>query len=183
MLYQFYIRPEHRNFLCFLWWEDSDASENAVVYRMNVHLFGAASSPGCANYGFKHLAKQNEEDFPLASKFIKRNFYVDDGITSEPTEERAMRVVDETRRLCVKDGLRLHTFSSNNRQVMESIPTSERTNNSQILDLSVDDFLIERALGMGWSVESDALHLSYNFPDQPLTCRSILSTVVSLYDP
>ena len=183
MFYQFYIRQEHRNFLCFLWWEDGDTSKDAVVYRMNVHLFGAASSPGCANYGFKYLAKQNEEDFPLASKFIKRNFYVDDGLTSEPTEERAMRVVDEARRLCVKGGLRLHKFSSNNRQVMESIPTSERTSNSQTLDLSFDDLPMERALGMKWSVESDTLHLSYNFPDQPLTRRSILSTVASLYDP
>ncbi|KAI3375257.1 hypothetical protein L3Q82_021764, partial [Scortum barcoo] len=26
------------------------------IYRMRVHLFGAASSPGCANFGLKHLA-------------------------------------------------------------------------------------------------------------------------------
>ncbi|CAG2214432.1 unnamed protein product [Mytilus edulis] len=28
---------------------------NPIEYRMNVHLFGAASSPGCANFGLKEL--------------------------------------------------------------------------------------------------------------------------------
>lgn len=45
---------------------------------MQVHIFGAASSPGCANYGMKHLANKNEKNYPLAAAFIRKNFYVDD---------------------------------------------------------------------------------------------------------
>lgn len=43
---------------------------------MAVHLFGAASSPGCANFGLKHLARQDKASYPLASTFVEKNFYV-----------------------------------------------------------------------------------------------------------
>ena len=34
--------------------------KDAEEYRMKVHLFRAASSPGCANYGFKKAADDGE---------------------------------------------------------------------------------------------------------------------------
>lgn len=49
---------------------------------MKVHIFGAASSPGCANYGLKHLAAEGEGSFNEDTiKFIKINFYVDSSST------------------------------------------------------------------------------------------------------
>ena len=33
-----------------------DTNAEPKEFRMKVHLFGAASSPGCANYGMKYLA-------------------------------------------------------------------------------------------------------------------------------
>ncbi len=48
---------------------------------MKVHLFGAASSPGCANFGLKRAADEGEEEFGEdAAEFIRRDFYVDDGV-------------------------------------------------------------------------------------------------------
>ena len=73
------MEEQDRNFLRFLWWEDGDTTRDILDYRMKVHLFGAASSPGCANYGLKHLAGQYEAEYPVAAKFINRHFYVDDG--------------------------------------------------------------------------------------------------------
>ena len=50
---------------------------------MRVHLFGATSSPGCANYGLKKIANENEEE--LRSDVVKNHFYVKDGLRSMPT--------------------------------------------------------------------------------------------------
>ena len=50
---------------------------------MTVHLFGATSSPGCANYALKAkqtCLKRSVEG--LAADFLRRNFYVDDGLKS-----------------------------------------------------------------------------------------------------
>ena len=46
---------------------------------MMVHLFGAVSSPGCANFGLKRAADDGEFEFgEVAANFVCNNFYVDD---------------------------------------------------------------------------------------------------------
>ena len=60
MFYQCKVGKEHRDFLRFYWWENGYIESEPVEYRMTVHLFGAASSPGCANYGLKKTADDYE---------------------------------------------------------------------------------------------------------------------------
>lgn len=67
---------------------------------MNVHLFGAASSPGCTSYGLKHLAKEKESLFPLTSQFTMRDFYVDDSVTSPANVDEAIQLAKEVQKLC-----------------------------------------------------------------------------------
>lgn len=78
MFHQFYMHEADRNYLRFLWWKDWNFNAKPQVFRMKVHLFGAASSPGCANYGLKQLAKDNESQFPHGTCFIMKYIYVDD---------------------------------------------------------------------------------------------------------
>lgn len=58
MFHQFHVEVADRNYLRFLWCRNGDLASNPQEYHMKVHLFGATSSPGCANYGLKHLAKR-----------------------------------------------------------------------------------------------------------------------------
>lgn len=75
MFHQFHVRKEDQDYLRFLWWDDRKFQSGPSVYRMTVHLFGAASSPGCANYGLKHIAAQGRGHFNDATiHFIERNF-------------------------------------------------------------------------------------------------------------
>ncbi|XP_027879371.1 uncharacterized protein LOC114148348 [Xiphophorus couchianus] len=53
MFHQFYVSSKHRCYLRFLWWEQGDLESEPKEFQMKVHLFGAASSPGCANFGLK----------------------------------------------------------------------------------------------------------------------------------
>ena len=93
---------------------------------MKVHRFGAASSPGCANYGFKQIAKDYEEDSPDAAFFIRKNFYVDDGLTNVKTADSAKKLIKEAKHMCAKGNLRLQKFVSNNREMIDMISCSER---------------------------------------------------------
>ena len=86
---------------------------------MQVHLFGAAFSPGCANYGMKYLANQNEKDCPAAANFIRKNFYIDDGLVSVECVDTAIKLVKEAQVVCTKGKLHLHKFISNNREVLD----------------------------------------------------------------
>lgn len=183
MFHQFHVREADRDYLRFLWWKDGNFSVEPQEFRMKVHLFGAASSPGCANYGLKHLAKENESLFPLGSQFIMRDFYVDDGVTSIADVDEAIQLAKEAQRLCAMGGLRLHKFVCNNAKVLESIAPSERATEVKALDLAFSDSSLERALGIHWHIESDSFRFHARLKDQPETRRGILSTVASLYDP
>lgn len=61
---------------------------------MRVHLFGATSSPGCASYGFKHMASQEKEEYPSTAQFITHDFYIDDGLSSVESAEEAKNLIE-----------------------------------------------------------------------------------------
>ena len=184
MFHQFKVNVEHRDYLRFLWWENEDYDRNPTEYRMNVHLFGASSSPGCANYGLKQTATDNEEEFGSdAANFIRQDFYVDDGLKSVSTAERAIKLIANGKEICAKGGMRLHKIISNSRAVMDTIPPDDRAKEAKDLDFLNDDLPIERALGVQWCVESDTFKFRITLKDKPLTRRGILSTVSSVYDP
>ena len=183
MFFQFQVPESDRDFLRFVWWENDDTSQEPVDYRMTVHLFGAVSSPGCANFGIKYLAKRYQDKFPAASLFITRDFYVDDGVTSVPETEEAIDLAKDARELCSKGGLRLHKFVSNDKAVVDSIPESERSKDSTNLNLDFDSLPLEPALGISWSPGTDMIKFEGSFEDKPMTRRGVLSIVASLFDP
>ena len=87
---------------------------------MNVHLFGASSSPGCANYWLKQTATDNEEKFGSdAANFIGQDYF-DDGLKSVPTTERAIQLIANGKEICAKGGMRLYKIISNSRAVMDT---------------------------------------------------------------
>ncbi len=151
MFYQFSVTPKSRNYLKFLWWKGGDLEKEPQEYRMAVHLFGAASSPGCANFGLKHLARQHKAIYPLASTFVEKNFYVDDGLVSVPSIEEAKKLITESQELCKRGGLRLHKFNSNEEAALACLDPSERA--ETIEPLGLDPTPSERALGIQWSIK------------------------------
>nr|XP_046179278.1 uncharacterized protein LOC124010653 [Oncorhynchus gorbuscha] len=153
MFHQFHVKAEDQDYLRFLWWENGDLESQPSAYRMMVHLFGAASSPGCANYGLKHLAAEGQGSFSEKSiQFIERNFYVDDGLTSVSSEAEAAQLGKEARELCSIGKLRLHKFISNSKEVIATIPKEERAKGAKDLDMALGEPHMERALGVLWCV-------------------------------
>lgn len=185
MFLQFKVKPEHRDYLRFLWFEDcGDLSAEPVEYRMNVHLFGAASSPGCANFGLKRIADDNESEFGLAAaNFIRKDFYVDDGLKSVASCNEAVELVKASQAMCNKGGLRLHKFRSNSKDVLRQINPNDRANDMKNLDLLHDELPITKTLGVQWCIESDTFQFRIILNDKPCTRRGILSTLSSIYDP
>ena len=59
MFHQVHIPDKHINFLRFLWWPDGDTAQPPQEHCMRVHLFGAVSSPSCANYALRRTAEDN----------------------------------------------------------------------------------------------------------------------------
>ncbi len=119
MFYAFVVREDHRDYLRFLWYKDNDLNNNITEYRMKVHIFGNSPSPSVAIYGLRRAAQEHQDEYGTDSKeFVMRNFYVDDGLTSVPTEEEAIDLLQRTQKMLAASNLKLHKIASNSSKVM-----------------------------------------------------------------
>ena len=161
MFHQVHVNEEHRDLLRFLWWDQGDTTKKPTEYRMTVHLFGATSSPGCANLALRTAADDGANDLGIeAAKFIKENFYVDDGLKSVPTVPQAIELIKNGTEMCRRGGFRLHKYTSNSKEVVESIPVASRTKDIKEIDLNRDLLPPERVLGVEWNIENNAFKWS-----------------------
>ena len=184
MYHQVKVKPEHRDYLRFLWWENGDTTKSPQVFRMTMHLFGATSSHGCANFALKSTANDHEGEFgSAAADFLRDDFYVDDGLKSVETAVEAVELINNAREMCRKGGFNLHKFIANDKTVIQQIPERSRAEDVKSLDLNKDALPIERALGVQWCVENDTFNFHVILNDRPPTRRGILSTVSSVFDP
>ena len=121
MMHSFYVDPPRRDFLRFLWFEGDDPSKLIIEYRMNVHLFGNGPSPAVATYGLRRTAVDSEEEYGMeAEKFICRNFYVNEGLTSLSYTQGATDLVKSAQATLATANLRLHILISTSVEVMEA---------------------------------------------------------------
>ena len=126
MSHQVRVPDPYSSFLRFLWWEDGNLARELREYQMVVHLFGAISSPACANFALRKTAEDNHHSFPSdVVNTVKRNFYVDDCLKSLPEEQKAVEHVNSLRALLSRGGFKLTKWVSNSRDVLESIPENE----------------------------------------------------------
>jgi hypothetical protein len=157
MFYQVRVHEHQRNFVRFLWWPDGNISQDLAEYEMNVHIFGAVSSPSCSNFGLRRAADDYEYKIGKESAdVLRRNFYVDDCLRSDKTVDVAIKRMHSVIDACAINGdFHLTKLTSNNRTVLETISAEERTKELRSLDLNHHDLPIKRALGVHWHVESD----------------------------
>ena len=98
MFYQVRVPEGQRDWLRFLWWPGGDLTQNLQDYQMNVHLFGAVSSPSCSNFSLKKAAEDSAKEVGVeTSDFLKKNLYVDDCLRSEKTENLAIERIKGVR--------------------------------------------------------------------------------------
>ena len=181
MFYQVLVPPEHQTFLKFLWWPQGNIKLEPEEYQMRVHLFGATSSPSCANFALRQTVADNLCEGTPEADTIRRNFYVDDMLKSDETSTEAIQNIHRVQQLCQSGGFNLTKFVCPDTDVLNSIPPEKLSKEvSKILN---KEDITERALGVQWCLESDKFQLCISLKDSPITKRGILSVISSIYDP
>ena len=184
MFYQVKVPEIQIDLLRFLWWTNGDVAQKLKTYRMTVHLFGAASSPSCANYGLKKTGSDNRSNVSLETvKTLHEDFYMDDCLKSVQTVDEAINMVKELKNLCKKGGLNLTKWCSNHREVLHEIPMDDLSKELRNLDLDSSQLPLERTLGIVWNPEDDEFQFKCIIKTVKTTRRSMLSVVSSIYDP
>ncbi|XP_068758319.1 uncharacterized protein [Montipora capricornis] len=151
------------------WWPSGNLHRDLAEYQMNVHLFGAVSSPSSSNFALRQV--------------LRKNFYVDDCLRSEESQKKrlfreyvvyALHVLMEA-----STYRRLFAIEEGCWRACQDL----RAQGLRALDLSSNFLPVERALGVQWAVESDTFGFRIILKDKPLTRRGILSTICSIFDP
>ncbi|VDP59187.1 unnamed protein product [Schistosoma mattheei] len=159
-----------------------DIRRTAKEYCLTVHPFGAVSSPFCANFALKEtvdiFGKEFNEDIQEA---VDKSFYVDDYLASIDNVQDANELAKALGSLLRKGGFRLTKWISNCLQVLESIHPKERA--EAVREIDFEKLPTERILGLFWNTMFDSFEFKVGIPKRPLTRRSVLSSVASLYDP
>ncbi|XP_066934408.1 uncharacterized protein [Clytia hemisphaerica] len=150
---------------------------------MNVHVFGAGSSPSCSSYALRRTAIDNQEDFPdKIRNILFNNFYVDDMLKSEDDEQETIEMIQGVKSLCKRGGFNLVKFVTNSQTVLNSLPKEDL--GSSLKDASLLGGLTDKVLGVSWNLSDDVFKFDLTEAKQkPLTRRGMLSMISSIYDP
>ncbi|XP_067929658.1 uncharacterized protein [Watersipora subatra] len=179
MFYQFKVASRDRNYLRFLWFDSG--YKRVQTYRMNVHIFGATSSPGCATFGLRRLANTTVEEFSSVD-FITNNFYVDDGLISTDSLTNATQLIQGAINICKKGNIQLHKFILNSGEFLNTFPETEvgQGTDSQLLKQNA---YTHRTIGLQWNTATDSFQYQLNLSIKELTRRNVLSILASVFDP
>jgi len=93
MYRQIKVNPDQFNLQRLVW--RRSPSEPLRHYRLKCVVFGISSSPYLATRVLLQLADDEAEQFPLGSRILKQNFYVDDLMCSLPDAKTAIHAREE----------------------------------------------------------------------------------------
>ena len=149
-----------------------------------VNIFGAKSSPTCANYALQQVARDNAQESPQITKLIMRNFYMEDFVKSVSSAEQTIEFYNMLRAMLARGGFHLTKWISNCEQTMKSIdqadksPSSSKTFEAEPTSPSV--------LRLQWNVDADHREVCRGMQKKipvKITQRAVLSHVSAVFDP
>ena len=122
--------------------------------------------------GLRRAADHGEEEFGSdAAAFIRKDFYVDDGLKSVSTVPEAIQLVKANQPICSRACLRLHKIVLNKKDLLEVFPVDDHSKEIKELNSAVDPSPIERALGVMWCAESDRFRFRIVVHDRPFNSK------------
>ena len=87
------------------------------VYEYTRHVFGAKSSPTCANYALHQVAKDNAVNNESVVRTVQRNFYMEDFLKSVRTPQEAIEIYQKVRDILIKGGFNLTKWITSDDEV------------------------------------------------------------------
>lgn len=181
VFYGFLVRPDHRDYLRFLWHIDNDLSKE--VQEDCMHVFGNSPSPAVMIYCLWRTAQEGEPKFGANTRrFVERHFCVDDGLISLLTEPTVIDLLKCTCASLAGSNLNLHKIASNSVAVMQSFKPEKLT--TGIRDWGLDNEILptQRSLDLCWDIKTDTFTSKVAVANKPCTRQGVLSIINSIFD-
>lgn len=177
MYRQVLTHPTQTRLQRILW--RNDPSQDVNTYELITVTYGTSSASFLVTRCLKDLAERHASKFPVGSKRLLRNFYVDDMLTGADTIQETESIRDEIIQLLKLGSFELSKWASNYPQLLDSVDSQSNK------PISIEDKTISHVLGMQWNQGADTFHFSYSpyAEHKVVSKRIILSEISMLFDP
>lgn len=143
-------------------------------YRLLIVTYGTASAPFMATQCLATLAKQFKRKYPKAAKAVKCDFYMDDLMTGDDTEEDCLSLHQKISIIMDSVKLSLRKWCSNSAMLRQEF---EKAHEDSMFALEIGDEDAVKSIGLSWTPIADEFRFgtipSLNRPK--LTKRAILA--------
>ena len=114
------VKEEDRSLLRFLW-QYLDEKKSPVIHEFTSIMFGMNAAPFAVQYVVRVNAEKHQTEYPLGAETVLESTYMDDTMDSTKTEDDAMYLYEELKKLWKVCGMKVwiaeenkFTFLSNN---------------------------------------------------------------------
>jgi len=178
---QILVDERDQPYQCIVW--RRSPNEKLKFYMLKTVTYGTGAGPYLATRALLELAQNEGDKYPRAKKAILDSFYVDDTMAGAESKEECILLVKELMELLDSARIDIRKFTSNDDEVLRSIPEEKRATQS-LLEFEKDPTL--KLLGLCYNPLTDCFNFKSNFftPDKGFaTKREVLSDTAKLFDP
>jgi len=169
------LNPNDTRYTHLLW---RTACNQAITeWELTTLPFGLTCSPFLAQRTLKQLIADEGESYPVASKALTSNMYIDDMVCAVATESEAIHLYHEVTDLLSKGGFSLRKYASNSPKVLSHIPDEQHS-----VPVSFESSNCIKLLGFLWDPTSDEFCYKLSNENPVTSKRGVLSQVARIYD-
>ncbi|XP_011859275.1 PREDICTED: uncharacterized protein LOC105556771 [Vollenhovia emeryi] len=159
MYRQVLVHQDDRDYQRILWRFDVD--EPVQAFRLNTVTYG-------------------QHNFPMASRALMEQTYVDDVLTGARNIEDAALLQEQISKILLTGGFETHKWCSNRAEALERVPPNLREVNSH---LCIGNSNTTKTLGIEWNPHEDQFQFVVHGMKAARTKREMLSEIAKLFDP
>lgn len=176
MYRQILVKPEQRSLQRIVWRDSPD--HKLEYFQLNTVTYGTASASFISTRCLKQISLDKKISFPIESRIIAEDFYIDDGLTGHDDLEALIKVRSNLTSIFQEYGFPLRKFASNEPKVLADLGD----NNS--IEYVINEGQSSKTLGIVWNSQNDQFIYTSNLNLQiTITKRSILSAISQIFDP
>ena len=166
-------------------WRNFEIDRSPKTYAMTAVNMGDRPSATIAQVALRKTAEEAAEEFPVASKVIKKNSYMDDIPASVNTDQDALKCMKDIEILLGRKGFHIKEWLWKGMTRDKEKVNEDQKTVQMLLNSSENDKYTETVLGMSWNILKDEIVFTVGklSSSDTITKRQILYTVNTIFDP
>ncbi|XP_037930931.1 uncharacterized protein LOC119665760 [Teleopsis dalmanni] len=175
---QAWVTDDDANYQTIFWRSSSD--ENIKAYRLRTITYGTTSAPYLATRCLKQLSEDYIDKYPIGSRKVLSDFYMDDLINGSNDENEIFEIYNQESAIINSAKFKLRKWFSNSEKFLNFVPEADKEKT-----LRMNDEEIIKTLGIIWAPVGDTFRYVWLDFDssKAVTKRIVLSELSKLFDP